>query len=108
MCDGSGSGTSTCARADSGPVRSTIWTARMARERISAIQRAPELHHGVGAPGAPALRVDVAAEAREGVADADVAREEDVRVAECAHGDVRRGPVAHAGDLHQLRARLER
>src|SRR5262245_2522910 len=107
MCDGSGSGMSTSARADSGPVRSTIWTARMARERISArrtrarphrvlaVRRAPELHHGVGAPRAPALRVYIPAEARESMPNADVGRKEDVRVAECAHRDVRRGPIAH-------------
>ena len=47
MCEGSGSGTSASANAELGPVRSTICTARMARERISGAETAPEMHHRV-------------------------------------------------------------
>src|SRR5688572_19158410 len=107
-CEGSGSGRSVSDRADSGPVRSTICRARMARQRISGGQIAPEMHDRVGAPRAPRLRVRRAADARERVADAGVAREEDVRVAQRAHDDVAGGPLPDSWDRHELLARFVR
>src|SRR5687767_7294249 len=119
-CEGSGSGRSVSDRADSGPVRSTICRARMARERISGGQIAPEMHDRVGAPRAPRLGVRragrssarthrvLAVQPRERVADAGVAREEDVRVAERPHGDVAGGPLPDSGDRRELLARFVR
>src|SRR3954467_2212577 len=77
-CDGSGSGRSASVSADSGPLRSVIWTARMARERISGTEAVPQMHHGVGAPRAPAVGVGVAVEGGEGAPDAHVGVQEHI------------------------------
>src|SRR5215210_3300390 len=138
-CDGSGSGRSTCSRADSGPVRSAICTARMARERTSrgrtcarthrvlagrtwarthrvlaVPQAAPEMDDGVGAEGAPALVVRLAAQPLEGAPDGHVAGQGRIAVAERAHGDVRDGPRPDpryreepGARLGRVRARIE-
>src|SRR5829696_4328734 len=103
MWDGSGSGMSTCARAELGPDRSTIWTARMRqvlpRRGASGGEAAPEVHHGVGAPGAPARVRAPRVEPLECMADAQVARQEHVRIAKRAHRHVRHGPRPDTRDL---------
>src|SRR4051794_4922913 len=68
----------------------------------------PEVQHGVGAPGAPALSAGLqlrgawaAADggAFDGAVKADVGGEEGVALAEGAHGDVLGGPFTDAGEL---------
>src|SRR3954469_12319954 len=119
-CEASGSGRSASFRADSGPLRSTIWRARMARERTSggrscartlrvlAIRAAPQMHHRVRAERPPALGIGIAAERLERAPDGDVAGRESVPVTERAHGDVRHGPRADPGDGEKPRSGLRR
>src|SRR5215207_5379722 len=112
MWDGSGSGRSTCARAERGPVRSTIWTARMRqvlpRRDGSGREAAPEVHHGVRAPWAPALVGGRGLEPLERVANAHVAGQEHIRIAQRAHRHVGRGPRPDAGNRAQHAERLGR
>ena len=64
---------------------------------------------GVGAPGPPSLGQvggarGIASEKPQGVADADVGREEHVGVTQGSQGDVVGGPGSDAGDRQQVAA----
>ena len=67
----------------------------------------PHVGHGVAAPGAPALGAGgVDAERRQAAHDAEVGRQEHVRIAEPAHHHVVGGPRADPRNVEQGRSRL--
>ena len=83
-------------RADSGPLRSVICRARMARERISAADPATDASPRTSATAASGPDRD-RLRGGESAPDPHVAGEEHVAIAERAHGDVRDRPRADPG-----------